>query len=196
MAPDSDVTLAPGETRDIEVAVQGGTETPNNTYAAHLTFDAGADGRALDDDTLHVNLIAHRTIAVDGKLDDWKGVLPQPVATAGIGANMTEKAWLPFEKYDDSVKSGVATGYLAYDDKNFYFAARIADGTPDPGMVRTDTRDDDAYFYPEKSYQIDPATAIGTKEPRPHAAPNRPEEPTAPASRRHRPGQYDSGSRI
>jgi hypothetical protein len=100
---------------------------------------------------------------VDGDLNDWKGVLPQPVVSAGIGANMTEKAWAPFDKFDDSTKSGVATGYLAYDDKNFYFAARVADSTPDPGMVRTATRDDDAYFYPEKSYQIDPTTAVGKK---------------------------------
>jgi len=164
MAPDLTINLGPNETKDIPVPMQGGTETPNNTYAAHLTFDAGADGHAIDEDSLHVNTIAHRTITVDGKLDDWKGVLPQPVAGAGINANLTEKAWLPFEKYDDSVKTGVATGYLAYDDKNFYFAARIADSTPDPGMVRTATRDDDAYFYPEKSYQIDPLTAVGTKD--------------------------------
>ena len=164
MASDLMVNLAPNETREIRFPVQGGTAAQNNTYAASLTFDAGTDGRAIDEDSLHVNLIAHRTITVDGKLDDWKGVLPQPVAGAGINANLTEKAWLPFEKYDDSVKTGVATGYLAYDEKNFYFAARIADATPDPGMVRMATRDDDAYFYPEKSFEVDPATASGKKE--------------------------------
>jgi len=164
MAPSVPVSLAAHETRDVSVPMQDGDESPDNTYAAHLTFDAGADGRAVDDDKLHVNLIAHQTITVDGKLDDWKGVLPQPVAGTGIGANLTEKAWLPYEKFDDSVKTGVATAYLAYDDKNFYFAARIADNTPDPGMVRTATRDDDAFFYPEKSYQIDPLTAVGKKD--------------------------------
>jgi hypothetical protein len=164
MAADQTVSLGANETQEVQVPIQGGTEVPNNTYAARLTFDAGADGHAVDEDNLHVNVIARRTITVDGKLDDWKDVLPQPVAGAGISANLTEKAWLPFEKYDDSVKSGVATGYLAYDNKNFYFAARIADTTPEPGMVRTATRDDDAYFYPEKSYQIDPTTAVGKKE--------------------------------
>jgi hypothetical protein len=164
IGPDLTVSLDANETKEVMVPIQSGTETPNNTYPARLTFDAGADGLAKDEDNLHVNVISHRTITVDGKLDDWKDVLPQPVAGAGIGANLTEKAWLPFEKYDDSVKTGVATGYLAYDDKNFYFAARIADSTPDPGMVRTATRDDDAYFYPEKSYQVDPVTAVGKKE--------------------------------
>ena len=164
MAPDLTVSLGANETKEVSVPVQSGEEAPDNTYDAHLTFDAGADGRSIDEDKVHVNLISHRTITVDGKLDDWKGVLPQPVAGAGIGANMTEKAWLPYEKFDDSVKTGVATAYLAYDDKNFYFAARIADNTPDLGMVRTATRDDDAYFYPEKSYQLDPATAIGKKD--------------------------------
>ena len=164
MAPDLTVSLGADESKDVSVPVQGGDEAADNTYDAHLTFDAGADGRAVDEDKLHVNVIAHRTITVDGKLDDWKGVLPQPVAGAGIGANMTEKAYLPFEKFDDSVKTGLATAYLAYDDKNFYFAARIADNTPDPGMIRTATRDDDAFFYPEKSFQVDPVTTIAKKE--------------------------------
>ena len=44
-------------------------------------------------------------------------------------------------------------GYLAYDDKNFYFAAKDRRfSTPDPGTVRFASRNDDDYFYPETSY--------------------------------------------
>ena len=61
---------------------------------------------------------------------------------------------------------GLATGYLAYDDTNFYFAARIADSTPDEGMVRFETRDDDAYFYPDTCRRIDEtATFAKTDKP-------------------------------
>jgi hypothetical protein len=50
--------------------------------------------------------------------------------------------------------NGFATAYLAYDAAQFYFAARIADSTPDPGMVRFETRNDDAYFCPATSYVV------------------------------------------
>jgi len=36
----------------------------------------------------------------------------------------------------DSKVTGASTVWLAYDDKNFYFAAKITDATPDEGMVR------------------------------------------------------------
>ena len=97
---------------------------------------------------MHVNVIARRTITVDGKLDDWKGVLPQTVAAGDAAPTLTEAAWFPFKKFDESVTKGFATGYLAYDDHYFYFAAKVADDTPDAGMVRFATRDDDEYFYP------------------------------------------------
>jgi len=162
--PDEKISFQPHETKEILVATDAGDESPDNTYAAHLTFDAGADGRAVAEENLHVNVIANRHITVDGQLDDWKGVLPQPIIGDGIGANLTEKAWLPFQKFDDALKSGVSTGYLACDDQNFYFAARIADDTPDEGMIRTETRDDDAYFYPATSYYMDPAKTLAQKD--------------------------------
>ena len=95
-----------------------------------------------------MNQIAHRTINVDGDLSDWKGVLPEILPGAGIGANMTEEAWLPFGAFDQGTVQGLATAYLAYDDQNFYFAAKISDATPDPGMLRFASRNDDSYFYP------------------------------------------------
>ena len=89
---------------------------------------------------------------MDGNLDDWKDVRPQTVTGAGIKTSLTEEAWLPFKQFGKDQKSGVATAYLAYDDKYFYFAAKIADATPDEGMVRTETRDDSEFFYPAVSY--------------------------------------------
>jgi len=112
-------------------------------------FDAGPDGRASLHEDLRVNFIARRTIHVDGNLSDWDGVLPVLLPGVEVGKNLTEQAWLPFKNFDKTAPNGLATVYLAYDDKNFYFAAKISDSTPDPGMVRFATRDDDSYFYPK-----------------------------------------------
>ena len=159
------LTFAPHETKEIAIAVTGGKPVANNTYPLTLTFDAGKDGRAVHAEDLHVNVIAKRTITVDGKLDDWKDVLPQPVATVGTGGpTLTEAAWFPFVKYDESIKKGFANGYLAYDAHNFYFAAKIADDTPEDGMIRVETRDDDPFFYPPVVYQIDRDKTLQKKD--------------------------------
>lgn len=147
------VALAANETKTVEVKVTGGEATANNTYPLALTFDAGKDGKATHQEEMHVNWIPKRTITVDGNLDDWKDVPPQTIITAGANApSLTEAAWFPFKNFDTGVKQGFATGYLAYDNANFYFAAKIADDSPDEGMLRFETRNDDEFFYPEKSY--------------------------------------------
>ena len=147
------LSFQPNETRDVDLKITGGKSVDSNVYPISLNFDAGADGYSRITSELHVNVIARRTIKVDGNLDDWKGVLPQTITSGNSGgATMQEKAWFPFIKYDASVKKGQATGYLAYDDNYFYFAAKVADSTPDGGTLRFETRDDDQYFYPEKSF--------------------------------------------
>ncbi len=67
----------------------------------------------------------------------------------GSAQSLTEKAWLPFEKLDAATARGVSIGYLAYDENNFYFAAKIADDTPYAGNIRFENRNDDDYFYPD-----------------------------------------------
>jgi len=135
------------------VPVLDGAAVSSNTYPLRFVFDAGRDGRVEHAEDVHVNWIARRAIRVDGQLDDWKDLLPQTVAADGSGGpTLTEAAWFPFQKFDTAVTDGLATAYLACDASNFYFAARIADSTPEDGMVRFETRDDDAYFYPEICY--------------------------------------------
>jgi hypothetical protein len=153
--PEQDLTLAPHEAREIAVAVTGGRANASNLYRTEVAFDAGADGRAALAEALRVNLVEARTIKVDGKLNDWKNALPQSVtADASVERNLTEKAWLPFVKFDEKTPSGFATAYLAADEQFLYFAAKIADNTPYPGGVRFETRNDDVYYYPEVSYEV------------------------------------------
>jgi hypothetical protein len=142
------IALEPNETQEITMNVSG-RPVPSNIYPLSLVFDANADGRKEHEELLHVNYIARRTMTIDGDLTDWNGVLPQSITAAqGIGTSLTERAWLPFEKLDAAAAKGVSIGYLAYDDSNFYFAAKIADDTPYDGNIRFANRDDDSYFYP------------------------------------------------
>lgn len=150
-----ELTLKPHETRDIDVAVTGGQAAPANSYATIITFAAAAAGLVRHQENVHANLIAKRSIVVDGDLKDWEGALPQTVTADGsLQSSLTEKAWLPFMPFEEKVGKGVATGYLAADDQFFYFAAKIADDTPYDGNVRFETRDDDQYYYPEVSYEV------------------------------------------
>ena len=139
------VALAAGQTKELPVKVVGGQAAADNNYRLTAEFDAGSDGAVKHVELMHANVIARRTITIDGNLDDWKGVIPQTSAQS-VGASMTEKAYLPFKDFGRQ-GSGAVTAYLAYDAKNFYFAAKVPKMD---GMPRFETRNDDDYFYPEK----------------------------------------------
>lgn len=153
------VSLGPHQTRTVRLRVTGGSAAENNTYSLAVTLDAGKDGISTHSEDLHVNVIAHRSIQVDGKLDDWKDVLPQTVAGKGkASVSLTEAAWYPFKNFN-ATADGYANAYLAYDDRYFYFAAKVADKTPHPGTYRFAHRPDDEFFYPDTSFQIDQAAS-------------------------------------
>ncbi len=139
------VTLAAAQTKELSARVIGGQAAADNNYRLTADFDAGSDGAVKHVELVHANVIARRTITVDGNLDDWKGVVPQTAAQS-VATSMTEKAYLPFKDFGRQ-GSGVVTAYLAYDAKNFYFAAAVPKMDD---MPRFETRHDDDYFYPEK----------------------------------------------
>ena len=148
-----ELILAPQETRDVWVKVVSGAEKADNVYPLHLDYQAGESGFVIHDEALHANVIQRRSIHIDGDLADWKGALPHPIRMAGAAtATLTEKAWLPFMPFDESVKKGFALAYLAYDASNLYVAVKATDTTPDGGTLRFETRDDDAFFYPPVAY--------------------------------------------
>ena len=142
---DQRVALAAGQTKELPVTVVGGQAASDNNYRLIAGFDAGRDGAVSHAELMHANVIAKRSITIDGNLDDWKGVIPQCNAES-VGTSMTEKAYLPFKDFGRQ-GSGTVTAYLAYDAKNFYFAAKVPRMDD---MPRFETRQDDDYFYPEK----------------------------------------------
>jgi hypothetical protein len=140
------VSLQGQNSADFFVTVIGGSAVAENNYKLLATFDAGVDGVKRHAELMHVNYIAKRAIAVDGSLEDWRGVPPQTSAQT-VGASQTEKAYLPFLNWDRQSGGGAVTAWLAYDDRGFYFAATV------PRMddlIRYETRNDDDFFYPEK----------------------------------------------
>lgn len=140
------LSLRGQESKEVVVAVTGGQSSPNNNYKLLAAFDGGEDGVAKHAELMHVNCIARRTIAIGGDLKDWQGVIPQTAAQR-VGASETEKAYLPFKDWDRQGGGGAVTAWIAYDDRFFYFAAKVPrmDGLP-----RFETRADDDYFYPDK----------------------------------------------
>lgn len=139
------VSLAGDETKDFNFAVIGGSADSANNYPLLASFE-GPDGNVEHTEVIHVNYIARRTIAVDGNLDDWAGVIPQTSAQE-VGASMTEQAYLPFKDWNKKTSAGPIRAYLAYDDDFFYFAAAVPAVSE---TIRYGQRDDDSFFYPQK----------------------------------------------
>ncbi len=143
------VHLQANETKEVLLHVIEGQVADDNGYPLSVDFDAGSDGKAQHRERMRVNVMAKRTITVDGNLDDWHGAIAQPVGEEQrIGRSMTEAAYLPFQKVEPAQGPGAAQAWLAYDRDNFYFAARVSG--KGKGMVRFESRDDDRYFYPER----------------------------------------------
>jgi hypothetical protein len=151
-----ELSFGPHETKEVPILVTGGQAEPSNTYPLSMVFDGGADGKSAHEEDMHCNVITRRTIQVDGKLDDWQGAWPQIISDSGQSApTMAEACWWPMRTFDKSVPKGAATAYVAADDESFYFAAKVADDTPDPGVPRFATFDADECFYPEVVYAVD-----------------------------------------
>ncbi len=146
------ISFKANETKIIKVKIQEGHANAENKYPLEVYFDAGKDGFAVHWEDMHVNFISKRSITVDGQLDDWREIIPQTiVGSSKASISLAEAAWHPYQKFDQNAE-GLAQTYMAYDDDYFYFAAKVADKTPNEGTLRFETRDDNQYFYPDTAY--------------------------------------------
>ncbi len=179
------LTLKPFESKDFEIEVTDGAANPANQYPLDFTLTAGNEVIGKVTDVMRSNVIARRSIEVDGKLEDWKDVVPQVLSTTGeVEVTMMEQAWLPFEKLPQGSKARTALVYTAYDQEYFYVAVKAADPTEHPGTLRFETRDDDEFFYPEVSYKYDEEkTYMTTVQKEENAAAYGIEKPGKPGER-------------
>lgn len=158
------ITIAPHETITIPVRIIKGQSNNANVYPLNVRIETPKDGIAVLDEDMHVNVISRIPVKVDGNLDEWGTAIPQTVSSKGTeNVSLTEAAWYPFKNFDTKAE-GYANGYFAYDDKNFYFAAKVADNTPHPGTYRFENRPDDTFFYPDTSYVMDMDKTLIAKE--------------------------------
>jgi hypothetical protein len=160
------ISLQAHEQKSIELRVLAGQASPSNLYPLGLRFDAGRDGFAAQYDVMRVNWISRKTVKIDGNLTDWEGVLPQTIQTdEAAKVSLTEAAWLPMKAFKPGTAGGVATTYLAYDDKYFYFAAKVAHDPADAGTLRfADEGNGDEFFYPEVCHRVKSSQSLVLRE--------------------------------
>jgi hypothetical protein len=157
--PDRAVDFNANQTKDIVFSVTSGQPVATNTYALSASFTAVRDGTVTHVEDLHCNVIAHRTIAIDGNMSDWAGVLPQIISAVPTHPSLSEQALFPFRASGTVYDASKTAAYLAYDEKNFYFAAVVDGASPDNGTLRfanrlTDPHFDDQFFFPETFYTV------------------------------------------
>jgi len=158
------LTLGPNQTKVVAFTVTGGQPAVDNTYPLKAVLDAGPDGTVTHIEPMHCDVIARRTITVDGDLSDWAGVLPQGVTAGNTAPSLTEQAWYPGKTFISGATGSFAVAYMACDDHYFYFAAKVAGSSPDPGTLRFAERDDNAYFFPDTVYVPDTQNAQNSSQ--------------------------------
>lgn len=188
--PDS-ISIPAHTTKVIQVKVVSGKAAADNTYPLMIAFNSKNSGNAIHGENMHVNLVSHLSIKVDGQLNDWQHALAQTVSSSGSSAvSLTEAAWYPFKNFNKTA-GGYANGYLAYDDHYFYFAAKVADSTLLPGSYRFTRRPDDSFFYPDTSYQLDPRHSLIAQTG--HTDPNDDQALESPAGSGKASGYWEAG---
>ncbi|WPU96894.1 hypothetical protein SNE25_15340 [Mucilaginibacter sabulilitoris] len=158
------ISIRPHEMIIVPLQIIKGKANATNTYPLSVRIETPKDGIAVLNEEMHVNVISRIPVKVDGNLDEWKPAIPQTVSSKGTeSTSLTEAAWYPFKNFDNRAE-GYANGYFGYDDKNFYFAAKVADNTPHPGTYRFENRPDDSFFYPDTAYIMDMDKTLIAKE--------------------------------
>ncbi|NNM88367.1 MAG: hypothetical protein HKL95_07590 [Phycisphaerae bacterium] len=140
------VTLASGQTMQLTDAVTHATPDRANVYPFAYHFSSSC-GTAAWKENLHVLVVPHATIPINGNLAAWKHIPGVLVAGHVQGTPAIEKAWLPFVKQAAAHPGKCfAQVKLAWDKSYFYVLARVQHPQPCPPHIRLATRNDNQYF--------------------------------------------------
>jgi len=124
-----DVALKPAELADVTFHLAKAQPNEANLYPIIIEADTNA-GRASRTQVVQVAYAPSRTITVDGKLDDWDGIVPVTVDSDWFG---TSENWtqlvlnpnLPRPKEVAEKARVVARAYTAWDKDHFYAAFAV-----------------------------------------------------------------------
>jgi hypothetical protein len=150
------VQLAAGETTLVAFAFATATANAANAYPFTFTVTSNL-GIAAYAETLHAAVVPKRTIAVDGRLDDWRTVPGITLVAHTEKMDISELARRPWLDVRDKLPNGTyAEVKLAWDEKQLYLAARVNDPTPETSKPRLATVNEDDYFHSAHSDTEEP----------------------------------------
>lgn len=141
-----ELKLRPHESRVVEMRIVPhlSQERDGNNYPLIIAWSS-PEGNIQHAETLHVQWLARHTPELDGNPEDWKEILP--VSTFTPLAPLDPAApYEPFKDWPLATERDTVSGWVAWDDAYFYFAARTPGFRP---MPRFSTRDEESYFYPQ-----------------------------------------------
>lgn len=159
------VTLAAGEKKLLQFGLATATPAAGNAYpfSFHFESDAGAADYA---ENMNVTVVPHRTIQVDGNLDDWKDIPGVTLLAKPEKMDITELMRRPWLDMKDKLPDGTFGEIkLAWDDDNLYVSGRVNDPTPEVAPIKMVGRDENQYFHSAASDQREPYKTFLTKYP-------------------------------
>lgn len=145
--------LAPGERRTLRFPVARATANDINRYPVRyevaLADRAGRPaGTQAGEQTVQVVYAPHRTIQVDGSLDDWADVIPVTMVSAGstdhLSAALNPDRAREILDAPGAFENVIYRAWTAWDDEHFYFATEV----PDEEQVSNEPFSDDPYAFP------------------------------------------------
>lgn len=119
-------------------------ERDGNNYPLIIAWSS-PEGSIQHAETLHVQWLARHTPELDGNPDDWKEILPLSTFTPLAEPDPTQP-YEPFRDWPLAAQRDTVSGWVAWDDACFYFAARTPGFRP---MPRFSARDEESCFYPQ-----------------------------------------------
>jgi hypothetical protein len=140
------VSLRPAELAEVTFPLAECSTNPTSLYPITIEADTEA-GRTSRTQIVQVAYAPNKTIALNGKLDDWKGVVPVTIDSDWLG---TSENWaqlalnpnLPRPTRLLGKPKVVARAYTAWDKDNFYVAFAIKEPSlkQDAGKPYRDTK--------------------------------------------------------
>lgn len=123
-------SLAPVERRAFGFKVVSAINGRSNCYPAKIAVATNMGTATLNED-LYVAVIRRGSITTDGDISDWKGIGAIPIMLTRASSDIALlKAWFPWEKFKEAAGGFSAEVAFAYDEQNFYMAARVVDEKP------------------------------------------------------------------